>query len=137
MLPTPTTRTRTSPMLPSPLASIAFRRIIACGRTAGNRPGGKRLPSEERGFTKARPASGSSGFQGVRVQATIDRLGSFGLQRLRVWTRSSGLGSFGLERARAWATFDRLGFVRVPGSVEFDFGSGSFGVPVGSGFVWP
>ena len=133
MLPTPTTRTRTSPMLPSPLASIAFRRIIACGRTAGNRPGGKRLASEERGLMNARPASGSFGFAGrpgpsnyrplgfVRVPeaASLDRFERLGFVRSRA---RPGLGDFRPAWVRSVPTqpgFGRLrlgsfGFQRLP-----------------------
>ena len=55
-------------------------------------------------------------------------LGSFGVCAAQVrWTSSSAWVRSDLQGARGLATFDRLGFVRVPGSVEFDFGSGSFG----------
>ena len=124
MLPTPTTRTRTSPMLHSPLASIAFRRIIACGRTAGNRPGGKRLASEERGLTprldRPRVRSDSRAPGSKRLSTAWVRSGSRGCEFRQVraaWVRSvssapglgrlsTGLGS-GFGRLRLW-----LGFVR-------------------------
>ena len=77
---------------------------------------------------KARPASGSFGFQGARVQATIDRLGSFGFQRLRSnWTSARvrsdarGCGSGPVRAAWVRSESRASGFGTSTGLGSFGF----------------
>ena len=128
MLPTPTTRTRTSPMLPSPLACIAFAPDHSV-RPHGWKPP-RRQAARVRGarLTMAPTGLGFVRIPGRPVQATCDRSGSFGLQEVR-----------SLDHVRAaWVRSDS----RAPGFGRLSTGLGSFGFRVRSnstafGFVWP